>query len=119
LEELTFLLNNAGILRDISFQKMKDQDWDIIFKVHVYGAYKCTKAALEYHEGTGLWQNHQHIFSCRTLWQFRTVQLFQLPNCLFMASLKPWLKKEKKKNIRVNTIAPLAASRMLETVMPP
>jgi len=28
-------------------------------------------------------------------------------------------KEGEKKNIRVNTIAPLAASRMLETVMPP
>ena len=34
------LLNNAGILRDISFKNMKDEDWDLIFKVHVTGAYK-------------------------------------------------------------------------------
>ena len=34
------LINNAGILRDISFKNMKDEDWDLIFKVHVTGAYK-------------------------------------------------------------------------------
>lgn len=34
------LLNNAGILRDVSFKNMKDQDWDLITKVHTYGAYK-------------------------------------------------------------------------------
>jgi len=34
------LINNAGILRDISFKNMKDQDWDLIMKVHVEGAYK-------------------------------------------------------------------------------
>jgi len=34
------LINNAGILRDISFKNMKDQDWDLIFNVHVTGAYK-------------------------------------------------------------------------------
>lgn len=39
------LINNAGILRDISFKNMKDQDWDLIMKVHVVGAYKCAKAA--------------------------------------------------------------------------
>ena len=39
------LINNAGILRDISFQKMKDDDWNLIFKVHVFGAYKCSRAA--------------------------------------------------------------------------
>ena len=34
------LINNAGILRDISFKNMKDDDWDLIIKVHVKGAYK-------------------------------------------------------------------------------
>jgi multifunctional beta-oxidation protein len=37
------LINNAGILRDISFKNMKDQDWDLINKVHIYGAYKVSK----------------------------------------------------------------------------
>lgn len=39
------LINNAGILRDISFKNMKDEDWDLINKVHVRGTYKCTRAA--------------------------------------------------------------------------
>lgn len=39
------LINNAGILRDISFKNMKDSDWDLIMKVHVRGAYKCARAA--------------------------------------------------------------------------
>lgn len=39
------LINNAGILRDISFKNMKDEDWDLIMKVHVRGAYKCARAA--------------------------------------------------------------------------
>ena len=34
------LLNNAGILRDVSFKNMKDADWDLINRVHTYGAYK-------------------------------------------------------------------------------
>ena len=39
------LINNAGILRDISFKNMKDEDWDLIMKVHVKGAYKVHKNA--------------------------------------------------------------------------
>lgn len=39
------LINNAGILRDISFKNMKDEDWDLIMKVHVKGSYKCARAA--------------------------------------------------------------------------
>ena len=39
------MINNAGILRDASFAKMTDEDWDLIYRVHVLGAYKVTKAA--------------------------------------------------------------------------
>ena len=39
------LINNAGILRDVSFKNMKQADWELIYKVHVLGAYKCAKAA--------------------------------------------------------------------------
>ena len=34
------LINNAGILRDVSFRNMKDDDWDLITKVHITGPYK-------------------------------------------------------------------------------
>src|SRR5215470_1286321 len=36
------LINNAGILRDVSFQKMTQPDWELIYKVHVFGAFKTT-----------------------------------------------------------------------------
>ena len=39
------LINNAGILRDKSFTKMTPADWDIILKVHLTGAFKCTMGA--------------------------------------------------------------------------
>ena len=39
------VINNAGILRDKSFKNMTDADWDVIFRVHNFGAYKVTKAA--------------------------------------------------------------------------
>lgn len=37
---IDILINNAGILRDISFKNMQDKDWDLINAVHIYGAYK-------------------------------------------------------------------------------
>lgn len=39
------VVNNAGILRDVSFQKMSELDWDLIMKVHLKGAYSVTRAA--------------------------------------------------------------------------
>ena len=42
---IDIVINNAGILRDKSFVKMTDADWDIIFDVHVKGSYLVTHAA--------------------------------------------------------------------------
>lgn len=38
------LINNAGVLRDKSFQRMSDDDWDTVYQVHMRGVYKVTKA---------------------------------------------------------------------------
>ena len=39
------VINNAGILRDISFMKMTEQDWDLIMKVHLKGSFSVSRAA--------------------------------------------------------------------------
>ena len=39
------IVNNAGILRDISFGKMSETDWDLVVKVHMKGAFAVTRAA--------------------------------------------------------------------------
>ena len=42
------LINNAGILRDVSFQKMTKEDWDLIFRVHVTGAHRTLRQDLTF-----------------------------------------------------------------------
>ena len=37
---LDILINNAGILRDRSFARLSDSDWNLVHKVHMNGAYK-------------------------------------------------------------------------------
>ena len=39
------VVNNAGILRDRTFHKMSDEEWDAVIKVHLYGTYHVTRAA--------------------------------------------------------------------------
>jgi NAD(P)-dependent dehydrogenase (short-subunit alcohol dehydrogenase family) len=34
---LDIVVNNAGILRDRTFLKMSDQDWDLVYRVHLKG----------------------------------------------------------------------------------
>ena len=39
------VINNAGILRDKSFARTSDNDWDLVHKVHLRGAFSVTRAA--------------------------------------------------------------------------
>ena len=39
------LINNAGILRDVTMLNMTEQDWNTIYDVHLKGTFKCTHAA--------------------------------------------------------------------------
>ncbi|RDW67200.1 putative peroxisomal multifunctional beta-oxidation protein (MFP) [Aspergillus mulundensis] len=112
------LINNAGILRDVSFKNMKDQDWDLIYKVHTYGAYKCARAAWPHFRkqkygriintasAAGLFGNFGQA-------NYAAAKLGQVG---FTETLA---KEGAKYNIIANVIAPIAASRMTATVMPP
>ncbi|MEK7544033.1 MAG: 3-oxoacyl-ACP reductase FabG [Patescibacteria group bacterium] len=40
------LVNNAGIVRNVLFAKMTTEDWDIVMKTNVYGAFYVTKQVL-------------------------------------------------------------------------
>ena len=112
------LLNNAGILRDISFQKMKEIDWTLIFKVHVYGAYSCTKAAWNIMREQGYGRIINTSSAAGLFGSFGQVN-YSAAKLALHGFTQALSKEGEKRNIRVNTIAPLAASRMLETVMPP
>ena len=46
--KIDVVINNAGILRDKTFHKMEDLDWDLIYDVHVRGAFKVSHAAWPY-----------------------------------------------------------------------
>ncbi|KAH8681581.1 hypothetical protein BX600DRAFT_478750 [Xylariales sp. PMI_506] len=112
------LINNAGILRDISFKNMSDQDWDLIIKVHVKGAYKCARAAWPYFRKQKYGRvintaSAAGLFGSFGQANYSAAKLSQVG---FTETLA---KEGAKYNIISNVIAPIAASRMTETVMPP
>lgn len=97
---------------------MKDEDWNLIFKVHVYGAYSCTKAAWNIMREQGFGRVINTSSAAGLFGSFGQVN-YSAAKLALHGFTQALAKEGEKRNIRVNTIAPLAASRMLETVMPP
>ncbi len=50
---IDILINNAGIIRDRSFAKMTDDEWDSVINVNLNGTYNATKAVLPYMREAG------------------------------------------------------------------
>lgn len=111
------VINNAGILRDVSFQKMSDLDWDIIMKVHLKGTFSVTKAAWNIMRNKGYGRIVNTSSSSGIFGSFGQANYAAAK--LGVHGFSQSLAKEgESKDIKVNTIAPLAGTRMTETVNP-
>ncbi|KAN0069988.1 hypothetical protein V8E54_011569 [Elaphomyces granulatus] len=112
------LINNAGILRDVSFKNMKDLDWDLIDKVHIYGAYKCARAAWPHFrkQKYGRIINTTSVAGLFGSFGQTNYSAAKLSQVGFTETLA---KEGAKYNIIANAVAPIAATRMTATVMPP
>lgn len=96
---------------------MTENDWDLIMKVHVKGSFAVARAAwnIMREKGYGRIINTSSsagIFGAFGQANYSTAKLGLHG---FTQSLA---KEGEKRNIKVNTIAPLAGTRMTETVMP-
>lgn len=112
------VVNNAGILRDVSFLKMTDQDWKLLVDVHLHGAYQVTKAAWPHMRK----QNYGRVImvtSCAGLYGNHGQAHYSAVKMGLVGLAKTLAHEGAKNNIKVNVIAPIAGSRMTETVMPP
>lgn len=112
---LDVVIHNAGILRDRSFRKMTEDDWDAVIAVHLKGLFAVCRPAIDAMvpngygrivltaSGAGLFGNFgQANYAAAKMGQVGAMQVLNL-ECA-------------KYGIRVNTISPAAATRMTADV---
>ncbi|HBD11481.1 MAG TPA: hypothetical protein DCZ13_04990 [Porticoccaceae bacterium] len=113
---IDILINNAGNLRDKSFSKLEPADFDAVVDVHLSGSAYCTLAA---------WNHMKDANYGRIVMTTSAAGLFgnfgqgnYAAAKLGVVGLMNALKHEGLKyNINVNTVAPMALTRMTEDIM--
>lgn len=115
---IDILINNAGIIQDKNLLKLSEKEWDNVLSVHLKGAFCVTKPAFKVMKeknygrvvftasGAGLYGNFgQSNYSAAKMGVVGFMNTLALEGAKF--------------NIKLNAIAPVAASRLTEDILPP
>lgn len=115
---IDILVNNAGILRDASFAKMTLAEWDAVLRVHATGSAICTMACWPHMKAANYGRIVMTSSSSGIYGNFgqsnygaAKMAVIGLMNVLHIEGAK--------NNIRVNTLAPGAATQMTRDLLPP
>ena len=112
------VVSNAGILRDGTFHKMTPESWDAVLKVHLYGGFNVIRAA---------WPHFREQSFGRVVVATSTSGLFGnfgqanygAAKLGLVGLINTLAQEGAKYNIKANALAPIAATRMTEDILPP
>jgi NAD(P)-dependent dehydrogenase (short-subunit alcohol dehydrogenase family) len=109
------IINPAGILRDTMFHKMTDQDWDQVIEVHLQGSFNVCRAAINHFREQG--EGSYVLFTSTSGLIGNVGQANYAAAKMGIVGLSRIIAMEgAQKNVRSNTIAPFAWTRMIATI---
>jgi NAD(P)-dependent dehydrogenase (short-subunit alcohol dehydrogenase family) len=111
------LVNNAGILRDKSFAKMTIDDFRAVLDVHLMGAVHCCKAVWEIMRAQHFGRIVMTTSSSGLYGNFGQAN-YGAAKMALVGLMQTLAIEGAKHNIRVNALAPTAATRMTEGLLP-
>jgi NAD(P)-dependent dehydrogenase (short-subunit alcohol dehydrogenase family) len=117
-DRVDILVNNAGILRDKTFAKMTLDDFRLVVDVHLMGAVNCTKAVWETMRAQGYGRIVMTTSSSGLYGNFGQSN-YGAAKMALVGLMQTLSLEGAKFDIRVNCIAPTAATAMMQGILPP
>ena len=115
--KVDILINNAGILRDRTFMKMTEKEWDDVIAVHLKGAFCVTQPALNIMKGR-LYGRIVFTVSSTGLYGAFGQANYGAAKMGIIGLMQSLKLEIAKYNIKVNAVAPNAATGMTRGVFP-
>jgi NAD(P)-dependent dehydrogenase (short-subunit alcohol dehydrogenase family) len=109
------VINPAGILRDVMFHKMSEQDWDRVIEVHLKGSFNVARASIEHFRDQN---DGAYVFFTSTSGLLGNIgQTNYGAAKMGIAGLSRIIAMEgARNNVRANCLAPVAWTRMTQSV---
>ena len=113
-DSIDILINNAGILRDKSFLKMTDDDFDSVWNIHVKGTFWCSQSAALIMKEEGKGGSIINTTSGAHFGNFGQTNYSSAKGAIASMTYT-WAIELAKYGIRVNAIGPTGSTRMSAT----
>ena len=110
------LINNAGILRDRSFGKMSDAEWNAVIAVHLTGSANCARSVWNQMKEQGYGRILMTTSTSGIYGNFGQAN-YGAAKMGVIGMMNTLCIEGMKSNIRINCLAPTAATRMTEDIM--